>query len=440
VTKAALQTSFILLLGLSFAILASGSKSGNPVPHAAPSRTTQPTRVYFADHISPTHQKAIDIFNRRHQGRIEVIPVNLPFSKFTTNERKELLARSLRSKSEKLDVFAVDLIWVSRFAKWAEPLDAYFTGTERERLLSYALQSCAYRGSFVAAPMYIDIGLMYYRRDIIARLQDASLVEQKLINGITWEELLNLRSRLKYGKKSFYIFQGKDYEGLVCNFLEMRAALDTTTIRRNTLDLSGPSSISSLRMMSELLRTGAAPREICDFDENTSYRYMLDHDAPFVRGWPNFIENFRSFYSDTTKLSLIGHARVPRMQGGTSRSVFGGWNFMVSKSSARKAEAIEFIKFMQSEEVQRILFEHGGYIPILNSLYENPNYIAAHQELAFYRRLLADGFHRPSMEEYTKVSDIVSQYINRTLRGEFTPEEAAKRANAMIHSGSPLVP
>jgi multiple sugar transport system substrate-binding protein len=34
------------------------------------------------------------LFNSRNKGRIEVVPVNLPFEKFTTNERKELLARS----------------------------------------------------------------------------------------------------------------------------------------------------------------------------------------------------------------------------------------------------------------------------------------------------------------------------------------------------------
>jgi multiple sugar transport system substrate-binding protein len=32
-----------------------------------------------------------------------------PFQKFSTNERKELLTRSLRSKSDRIDIFSVDL-------------------------------------------------------------------------------------------------------------------------------------------------------------------------------------------------------------------------------------------------------------------------------------------------------------------------------------------
>src|SRR5512140_3173445 len=78
----------------------------------------EPTRVYFADNISKAHRVIIAEFNKRHAGSIEVVPVDLPFDKFSTNERKELLARSLRSKSDKIDIFAVDLIWVPRFARW----------------------------------------------------------------------------------------------------------------------------------------------------------------------------------------------------------------------------------------------------------------------------------------------------------------------------------
>ena len=84
-----------------------------------------PARIYFADNISVAHEALIKRFNEIYRGEIEVIPVNLPFSKFSTNERKELLVRSLRSKSDLIDVLAVDLIWVPRFAKWCEPLDIH---------------------------------------------------------------------------------------------------------------------------------------------------------------------------------------------------------------------------------------------------------------------------------------------------------------------------
>ena len=94
-------------------------------------------KLYFADNITAGHQIIIDKFNRIHQDKIQVIPVNLPFSKFSTNERKELLARTLRSRSERLDIFAVDVIWNHRFAKWAEPLDDYFPDNFRDELIKF---------------------------------------------------------------------------------------------------------------------------------------------------------------------------------------------------------------------------------------------------------------------------------------------------------------
>ncbi|RKY50187.1 MAG: hypothetical protein DRP92_08075, partial [Candidatus Neomarinimicrobiota bacterium] len=61
-------------------------------------------KIYYADNISEAHRKIMDEFNRVNKGKIEVVAVDLPFTKFNTNERKEILARALRSKSSVIDV------------------------------------------------------------------------------------------------------------------------------------------------------------------------------------------------------------------------------------------------------------------------------------------------------------------------------------------------
>ena len=66
--------------------------------------------IYFVDHISSAHQKVIDLFNEKNKGSIKVETINLSFEKFSTNERKELLARYLRSKNNRIDIFSVDQI------------------------------------------------------------------------------------------------------------------------------------------------------------------------------------------------------------------------------------------------------------------------------------------------------------------------------------------
>ncbi|MGE5499115.1 MAG: hypothetical protein ACM3Q2_13625, partial [Syntrophothermus sp.] len=52
--------------------------------------TESPVRkVYYVDNISDAHLKIINKFNEKFRNKIEIVPVNLPFNNFTTNDRKE---------------------------------------------------------------------------------------------------------------------------------------------------------------------------------------------------------------------------------------------------------------------------------------------------------------------------------------------------------------
>ena len=394
-----------------------------------------PRSIYYADNISPAHQAVIDRFNALHKGAIEVIPVNLPFEKFTTNERKELLARSLRNKSDRIDVFSVDLIWVSRFSKWSEPLDEVIGREERDNILGSALESCYADGALVAVPLYLDIGMMYYRRDILQRLPDWQEVENRLKESVTWEEFLALRDRLGYRDHPYYAYPAKDYEGLVCNYFEMLAGQQEGPVDNHSMRLTGKAPLTALRMMVDFVRREAiSPPEVTEFDENRCYDFMLTHDGVFWRGWPNFLENYRSFFPDTAKLGMIGRAALPHFAGRPPRSVFGGWNLMISKYSTGKPQAMEFIRFLQSEEAQKTLFRMGGYLPANRKVYDDTTFMRQHPDLVYYRHLLDRGFHRPALKEYTRISDVISHYVHRAITGELTPDEALRSASRMINA------
>jgi multiple sugar transport system substrate-binding protein len=399
-----------------------------------------PTRVYFADRISLGHRRVLDRFNEIHRGRIEVVPVDLPFDKFSTNERKELLARSLRSRSDKLDVFAVDLIWVRRFARWCEPLDRYIDRKDRERIIPVALRSCTYDTSLLAVPLYIDIGLMYYRKDVIDRLPDARQVEDQLERSMSWPEFRALRERLGLNRKPYYLFQADDYEGLVCNYLELVAGLDPDAVAADHIDLGSTAARTALQMMVDLVqKDGMSPAAVTEFDENLSYSYMLENDGVFVRGWPNFVENFRKVYPDTAKLTSIRKAALPHFPSHRPTSVLGGWNLMLSKQSTRKPEAVEFIRFAGSKEAEQILYEAEGFLPVTTDIYQDSAYMAGHPDLAYYYTLLERGFDRPAIVDYTRISDILSHYLHRAIRRELTVEDALTQASEMIKSNKVLI-
>ncbi|MDH3268546.1 MAG: hypothetical protein OEM46_06795, partial [Ignavibacteria bacterium] len=196
------------------------------------------TTINYVSHISDAHQKVIDKFNEKYEGRIRVESINLPFEKFSTNERKELLARYLRSKSDRIDVFTVDQIWVPRFAKWVLPLERYFNQEERDKLLDYGMQTCFFNDSLVAIPLYIDIAVMYYRDDLLSNFQNYKTLRQNINNSISWEDLINIRTNREKKLNPFFLFPADSYEGLMCMFVELLESQGKSLIEDGRLQLS----------------------------------------------------------------------------------------------------------------------------------------------------------------------------------------------------------
>ena len=371
------------------------------------------TQIFFAENISSAHQILIDRFNQKYAGEIEVVPIHLPFSKFSTNERKELLTRALRSKSNRIDVFTVDLIWVPRFAKWSQPLDNYFTEQERAQLIKPGLKSCYFENQLYAMPFYIDIGMMYYRRDIIQSLPDGNEIEKKIKQSITWKDFIELSKRFANKKNPFYLYAADNFEGLMCSFIEGLSSLNQTLFVGDSLQLNTAKARRTLQLMVDLVhKYRMTPLAVTRYDEIQCYIHLFEKDGLSVRGWPGFLRHSQYVTKDTTKFQLMEKAPLPHFRDGRPASVFGGWNLMISKFSTKKKQAVKFIKFLLQPENQKIMFQEGGYLPNVSSVYEDSLFLKKEPELLFYRELLNMGVHRPYLVNYTKISDIISYYLH----------------------------
>jgi multiple sugar transport system substrate-binding protein len=389
--------------------------------------------IYYVDNISHTHQLLIDRFNEKYRGKIQVIPVNLPFEKFTTNERKQLLAKSLRSKSDKIDVFAIDLIWGARFARWAEPLNGFFDIHERKNWIGSASEACFFDKTLIAAPFYIDIGLMYYRKDLIEHLPDSHDILQKIQNGITWDDFIQIG--LQHPKlRPYYLYSAKNFEGLICSFMELLLAQHPDYFHRDTLRFDTPAAENALQLLVDLVHQyHLTPTEIGNFDEMQCYQYALEKDVPFFRGWPGITHHYKEV-RHTEKLKYLAIASLPRWRNTKPMSVFGGWNLMVSRFSTKKREAVTFIKYLLEPENQRFLYENGGYLPVNKLLYSDSTFLDQNPEFMAYSQLLQHGIHRPFLVNYTKISDILSAYLRKAIIGELSVKDALRKASDDLSS------
>ena len=96
-------------------------------------------------------------------------------------------------------------------------------------------------------------------------------------------------------------------------------------------------------------------------------------------------------------------------------------------------ENIKFIKYTLTKESQKILFSEGAYLPVINSLYTDSSFISENPKIKFGQKILSTGKFRPKLEDYTKISDILSKYISMAINDEISVKTALLNAETQIN-------
>ncbi|MGA9120356.1 MAG: extracellular solute-binding protein [Bacteroidota bacterium] len=392
------------------------------------------TEIYFADRMTEAHRILIDRYNSLHQGKVRVIAIDFPNSEFSTNERKEILARSLRGEGDGIDLLSVDIIWVDRFARWCEPLGAYFSKQELDSLVPEALYSCYSNGKLMALPLDRGQGVMYYRNDLLRQLPHGEEFIAELNKGITWGEFAAWKEKLGWNRP-FYVFPAADYEGLICIYIETLLSLEPTYFTLHGFDFNTKPAREALRILVDLVnRDHVTPPVVADFTEVPSYNYFINNDALFIHGWTSYGVDFQETPVDPAKESHLREAIPPHPADGVPTSVVGGWNLMIPTGSAKKAEIIDFVKFLLTPEAQEIFHTKGGFYPVTKAFYEDPSYLARYPEISEMKRLKSIGVQRPSERDYTKYSEIMAHYISLAIQNKISIDSALVSINAAIQS------
>jgi multiple sugar transport system substrate-binding protein len=364
-----------------------------------------------------------------------VIPVDFPNADFSTNERKEILARSLRGEEDGIDLIAVDVIWVKRFARWCEPLGRYFTEGELKRIVPDALYSCYGDSELVAVPLDMVQSVLYYREDLLKALPQGETAIRELQNNMTWPRFLSLKARLGW-KKPFYVFPAADYEGMICSYIENLLSLKKDYFFTVGFNFDTPEGRKALQLLVDLVnREGASPREVTSFIEAPSYGYFVRHDGLFLRGWTTYDMDFKDQPYDREKEQHLRKAPIPYFPGGNPASMFGGWNLMVSQFSKKKDAVVDFVKFLLRDDSQEVLYREARYYPVVKSFYEDSTSMRVHPELAGIREMMKTGVHRPAVTDYTNYSKIMSHYFSLAIKNRISVAEAVGGATRAIQSG-----
>jgi multiple sugar transport system substrate-binding protein len=377
-------------------------------------KTELPMKIVFAppsEDAAGATRKLVDRFNRR-QSRIVVKLYPLSSS---TDAIHNTFVTSFMAKDAGIDVIAADVIWPPEFAtaQWIEPLDSYFPPKRRTQFLPMTIHACTYKKQIWAVPWFTDTGLLYYRKDLLNRPPR------------TWEELIRVsQAKMKQGAVSYgYVFQGNQYEGLVCNVLEFIWSNGGEVMEDERIAIHTPQAIVALKIMSDIVKSGICPKDVTGFQEEDGRLFFQDGKTLFLRSWPNV---WALVNRPNSKIhGKVGIATLPIGPSGTvSKGCLGGWNLMINRRSRNKAAAWKFIEFMTGVASQKTNATIAGRLPTRYSVYQDPEVLRKNQYYRQFLPIILKSKPRPISKVYPAISEIMQNYFFKAVTGQISAEAA----------------
>ncbi|MDX6381256.1 MAG: trehalose/maltose transport system substrate-binding protein, partial [Rubrobacteraceae bacterium] len=365
-------------------------------------------------------------FNAKYAGQYTANYREMPTD---TGQYFDQLRTEFQAGGGNIDLIGGDVIWPAQFAAVGYILDLSdrFTEAERQSFLPGPVESNTYEGKVYGVPWYTDVGLLYYRKDL---LEQSGFSEPPA----TWDELKEQALRIvqNSGTKNGFIFQGANYEGGVVNGLEYVYSHGGTVLDendKNKVVIGSPEAAAGLQTERSMVAEGLAPESVTTFTETESEALFLRGESVFLRTWPQLYSKASDSEQSTIEQAQVGVAPLPAGEGGRSAGGLGGWNFFINAASDPQTQdaAYEFIRFATSPEQQRFYALEGSRLPTLQELYQDQEVLDAVPVIKLAgEQALRDARPRPVSPFYSDMSLEMAKQFNASLKGEVSPEEATQ--------------
>lgn len=351
--------------------------------------------------------------------RDEILPAS-------TDEQHQFYAINLEGKSSDFDVISMDVIWVQEFARagWLRDVSRLFQEQESHDFFPGPMKAVTYRGRMYAGPWYIDAGLLYYRKDLLQKYGFSP--------PSTWDELISIARHIMPKERLYgFIWQGKQYEGLVCNVLEYFRGNGGDVLKDSEVVIDSAENIHALGFMRDLIvKYKITPELITTAIEEPTRHIFGNGKALFMRNWPyawNIFEREGSPIRGKTGVALL-----PSFMPGMSSSTLGGWQLGINRYSKHPEAAEKLIRFLTGREAQKRLALTIGYKPSRKSLYKDEDLLREQPFIAGLYDVFMNARPRPVSPYYMMITQVMQPEFSAALSGIKTPGQALASAREQI--------
>lgn len=332
----------------------------------------------------------------------------------TTDEARTQIVQRLEGKSTECDIFISDVIWTSEFASQGWLLDqTKLVEANKGRLIPSTVETTKYQDKYWASPFFTNAGLIYYQKDKVARPE-------------TWQQLYAEAAK---APGNGFVYQGKQYEGLTVNFLEMLYSAGGEVLdEQGNVKIDSQETRDVLNFMTEGLKNGSADRAVLTYNEDPARLAYESGKFGYQRNWPHVYRLLNA----TPLASSFAVAPLPAWEGGKASGVLGGWNLAISANSTNQAGAVAFIDFATTPDWQKHVAMDYSQAPVNEAAYSDA---AVLQKMPFATELLASvkgAKPRPISPVYPQISQAIYKNVYAVLSGTSSTEDAVKKMDEEI--------
>ena len=345
----------------------------------------------------------------------------------SADQQRADMIRRANAKSGEFAVMSVDIVWTAEFAAngWLEELPA--DKAPMDGFLKSAVDGATYFNKLYAYPNTSDGALLYYRKDLL----DAAGVTAP---PKTWDEMKQICDKVLPGQSgmSCYAGQHQKYEGLTCNIAE---AVNSAGGEFITADgkpaVDSDAALKGVQWMVDGFKSGMIPKEAITWKEEESRTAFQNGKLLFLRNWPYVYQKAEE--SSSKVKGKIAVAPLPGLSG-PGVSTLGGHNYGISKFAKNKGTALEFVKWMNNEEMQKNRLEKGSLAPTREALYDDADLQKQFPYLKALGESIKTAKPRPKAVKYGDVTLAIQDQTYAALQGQKDPKAAFTELQSKLQS------
>jgi multiple sugar transport system substrate-binding protein len=377
--------------------------------------------VFTLPDLAGSSPRLIDKFNEQYKGKFQVAYRAIALE---SQEYFDRLKTEIQAGGGETDVIVGNVPWTAEFAEngWIVDVSSRFPEDEQSKFVNGQIQSLTYQGKIWGVPWLADAGLLFYRRDL---LEHSGFSEPPK----TWEELKEMAEKVVQdsGTRYGFLFQGANNETGVCNGLEYIWTHGGEVLEGEKVIIDSPESVAGLTTEQSMISDGVTPQAVASYTLGEADVAFVNGDAVFCRNWPYMYGAAGDPEFSKITLNQVGVSPLPVGEGQSqSASCLGGWNMLISASSQMQDEAWEFVRFMTSQENQKMQTLSASSLPTLNALYADREILEEVPVVALSKEALQNAKPRPVSPYYSQMSRTMAEHFNKMLTGATPPEETVE--------------